>query len=65
MVTSGNLGGIVVWNVRDVASISTLGTIFPMFIAAMTVGLLYLNQSLCGICKAAITGPYCLLSIVL
>ena len=35
------LGGVMVstlvWNARDVGSIPTLGTIFPLFIALMTI----------------------------
>ena len=44
VVTSGSLHGVMVrtlaWNDRDVSSVSSLGTIFPIFITPAT---LYIN----------------------
>ena len=41
IVTSGNIGGVMVstlaWIARDVGSIPTLGTILPIFITLTTV----------------------------
>ena len=41
VVTSGSLGGVMVnipaWNARDVGSIPSLGTIFPIFITPTTI----------------------------
>ena len=37
VMTSGSLGGVMVWNTRDVGSIPALGAIFPIFITPTTL----------------------------
>ena len=54
MVISGSLGGEMVstlaWNARDVCSIPTVGTIFPMFITSMTlVAMIMILYKLCTV----------------